>query len=530
VVVSALDSLGSERVRTITDSDGRYRLELEPGIWRVRVRRIGFKMQESASILLRRGEERTLDLEAPTRTVILPTMVISERARCGKDQNVARALDVLWEWVEASVFVTSAVAYDANAVAAWVVTEQTGYPGDRTRRLVHLESLAGQSRRVFAARDEGVLASEGFVIQDSGGVLVRAPDADLFLTRSFRARHCFGVNSSGGQDEDLIGLTFAPDHPPDGKVDVSGTLWMSKSGHALRRIEFAYVGLPPVDGDIEPGGWVAFDVLPDSTLFVRSWEIATPERFEVRRQIVLPDLAASNLPVAPTTRQRGLWHFVGGAVYAWSRGQRVLFGDNRGRVQLNIMEPDVTEDDATLAIGIADAPLRVVKSGETATIAFVPWGTIPVRREVRVFGERWSLDTIIVRIGDDRAPVRIAMPAVAVGVYRRCGHRRPSDRDFDLLLKVDHADAEAQVPQSIRAEWQDGFQIIRDGSQLSAQAKTVTVDVDGRGLALACALPRGRTVRLTLVEGDRSWSLGDVRADSTRSIVITRRASRGTTP
>ena len=237
-------------------------------------------MQESPSFVLRLGEERTLELSAPFRAIALPTVQIVETRTCASDARSASTLDALWEQVEASVQVAGAVAEDTTVRARWARYTQTGASDDLLRRLVHLEFSSGTSHRVFTAIDERVLAKEGFVTQAVDGVVVRAPDADLLVTPWFRATHCFRVSKSNNRRHPQIGLSFAPIHRPSNRVDVSGTLWFGTPALTLEQIDFEYVGLPMASAGRAPGGSVKFGLLPDSTLFVREWEVAFPMKFD----------------------------------------------------------------------------------------------------------------------------------------------------------------------------------------------------------------------------------------------------------
>lgn len=523
VVVTAIDSSGRERSRILVDSVGRFRLILGPGTWHLRARQIGYRMQESPSFVLRQGEERILELSAPNRPIALPAVQIVETKTCVVDPHSVSTLDVLWEQVEASVHVAGAVAEDAAASARWVKYEQMSASEDTSRRLVHIEYVAGALRRVFTAVNERVLAKEGFVTQAADGVIVRAPDADLLLTPWFRATHCFRVTKTGKTGRGRIGLSFAPIRHSGNKIDVTGTLWFATASLALQQIDFEYIGLPVATIGPAPGGSVVFGELPDSTLFVRAWEIAFPKSFESTQRAESPELDRGRVSVLSQPQKTvKSWHYEGGAVYAWTRGAKTLFSDERRRLLIAVKGVDSLTKYTAKRMGLADLPPQTVHSSDTITYGFVPNGLLGVVLEQRLFNKNWHTDTISVELGDDRSLLLVEYPSIAVEVSRRCKHQRAGDRNFDLLLSLENAGGSTLAKKEIRVDWQDSFQIQRNGRTVSAHDHVVATRTDERGFAVACELPRDTKLRLTLIDRDRAGNQWYVRADTSETIVIKR--------
>ena len=523
VVVTAVDSLGRERSRVLVDSLGRFRLALDAGTWRIRSRQIGYRMEESPGFVLRPGEERTLELSAPFRAIALPTVQIVEAKACASDARSASTLDALWEQVEASVQVAGAVAEDTTVRAQWAKYTQTGASDDLLRRLVHLEFNSGASRRVFTSVDERVLAKEGFVTQAVDGVVVRAPDADLLLTPWFRSTHCFRVKKSENKLRPQIGLSFAPIHRQWDRVDVTGTLWLSTPALRLERIEFEYVGLPLASIGRVPGGSVVFGSLPDSTLFVHEWEVVFPMQFEAPRMAESSELERGRVSVTGRRQLRVPdWHYEGGSVYGWTRGGKALFADERQRRVFAVKNLDSAANAVAFGIGIADVPMQTVKAGEMVTFGFVPNGMLPVVRQEHLFDDVWRTDTSAIELGDDRSPIQLEYPSIATEIFQRCGHRRPNDKHFDLLLKFETAIGRVSVKREVRVDWQDGFLIQRNGSTVSARDQVLVARLNAYGFAVGCDLPRETKLRITLVEGDLESSHGYVRAETAATVIVWR--------
>ena len=480
-------------------------------------------MEESPGFVLRPGEERTLELSAPFRAIALPTVQIVETKACASDARSASTLDALWEQVEASVQVAGAVAEDTTVRARWAKYTQTGASDDLLRRLVHLEFSSGKSHRVFTAIDERVLAKEGFVTQAVDGVVVRAPDADLLVTPWFRTTHCFRVKKTENRRRPQIGLNFAPIHRPRDRVDVTGTLWFATPTLTLERIEFEYVGLPMASTGRVPGGRVVFGSLPDSTLFVREWEVAFPMKFDGPLVAESPELERGRVSVVGQRQLRVRdWHYEGGTVYGWTRGGKTLFSDERQRLLFAVRALDSASKEVAVGIGITDVPMQTVKAGETVTFGFVPNGTLSVVRQQHLFDEIWRTDTSAIELGDDRSPIQLEYPSIATEIFQRCGHRRPNDKHFDLLLKFETAIGRVSVKREVRVDWQDGFLIQRNGSTVSARDQVLMARLDAYGFAVGCDLPRETKLRITLVEGDLESSHGYVRAETAETVIVWR--------
>jgi hypothetical protein len=102
-----------------------------------------------------------------------------------------------------------------------------------------------------------------------------APDAEVLLSDSFLATHCFEVRLGRGDATGLVGLAFTPAR---GRrlVDVSGVLWLDRATAELRALEFEYENLP---SDLRAGpaeGRVEFLRIPSGPWIVRDWVIRMP--------------------------------------------------------------------------------------------------------------------------------------------------------------------------------------------------------------------------------------------------------------
>ena len=130
--------------------------------------------------------------------------------------------------------------------------------------------------RPFVAADPEQLAERGFVETPTFGTWrYYAPDADVLLSDAFLDTHCFRLQRTERNDEQLIGLAFEP--IPGRRVpEVKGVLWLDQSTARLRSIEFGYVNLHSEVRGQYGGGKVILAELPNGTWIVREWEIRMP--------------------------------------------------------------------------------------------------------------------------------------------------------------------------------------------------------------------------------------------------------------
>jgi hypothetical protein len=108
---------------------------------------------------------------------------------------------------------------------------------------------------------------------DHGGLILHAPDADVFLDDGFVDAYCFHIVRPSRDRPGQAGLGFAPARRERGRVDVEGTVWVDTAGRELREVEFRYVGLPRDVDALHPGGHVTFLALSNGLVLVNRWQL-----------------------------------------------------------------------------------------------------------------------------------------------------------------------------------------------------------------------------------------------------------------
>jgi hypothetical protein len=119
------------------------------------------------------------------------------------------------------------------------------------------------------------LVEQGYAVDDPDGQVFFAPDESILLSDEFLARHCLSIDTHQAADDSLFGVAFAP-APGRQAPDIRGTVWLDRSSHGLRRVEFEYVGLDRATRVRPWGGEVVFASLPSGEWFVSEWGLRLP--------------------------------------------------------------------------------------------------------------------------------------------------------------------------------------------------------------------------------------------------------------
>ncbi|UCC71998.1 MAG: carboxypeptidase regulatory-like domain-containing protein [Gemmatimonadota bacterium] len=265
-------------VGALSGPDGRFLVRApEPGRYRLRAERIGFKSTLSDVIELAAGQTVEQVIIAPVEPVVLEGLEVTAEPVCDVRPGVGPRTAELWE-----------EAGKALSVVAWAETR--GY--FRYRVVEHERELDPRSLRVreeqtwtrtvparrgfYVSRPAEDLAEGGYVRATRADSLVYyAPDASVVLSESFADLHCFGVREGRGDEEGLIGLTFEP-VPRRELADIEGVLWVDRETAELRYLEYRYTRVPLPISSTEIGGRVEFERLASGVWIVSRWWIRMP--------------------------------------------------------------------------------------------------------------------------------------------------------------------------------------------------------------------------------------------------------------
>ncbi len=274
--IVVVDESGQELQRVLTTTQGRFTVQVvQPGAYRLRSERIGFRVWQSALLRLDAGhtyEVNPLISALPRR---LETINVSEATQCEERKGPDTGL--LWEEARKALIAASWSAAQNLYVHR---THRFDRVLDRGRDRVS-EEIAVQilsSQLPFVSADPDTLATFGYIIPDSssGEWEWWAPDANVLLDPTFHATHCFWAVRGEDDNRGLIGLSFEP--APDRELpDVAGTLWLDEQSAELRHVEFGFRNLPFNVSARHSGGRAEFVRMPSGAWILDRWHIMIPQ-------------------------------------------------------------------------------------------------------------------------------------------------------------------------------------------------------------------------------------------------------------
>lgn len=270
-LVALVDSANRVVAEDLSSAEGFTSLNATPGVYRVRVRRIGFRPFYSAPTALPHADLLVLRVESPR--VVLNELVVSASAQCGRINRDAETLASLWEEISKALRASQLTVSDLKEI-----------PRAQTyRRVIGLngEVISGDSmtlpvsnRRPFAAIDPASLVAQGYVRGDEiNGWDFFAPDEAVLLSNGFAATHCFRAvrqRTKPGQ----IGVAFDP-VPRRRQSDIKGVIWLDEQSSELREVEFRFVNAG-ILSEFEPRGYSRFRRMPSGAWIVSDWQLHLP--------------------------------------------------------------------------------------------------------------------------------------------------------------------------------------------------------------------------------------------------------------
>jgi hypothetical protein len=271
VLVQLVDFAGGVVRRTVSRDSGSFRLDApSAGTYRVRALRIGFRPTLSDTLTLLPGAARAFDLVLDGGIVSLSEVNVTDAERCAPTAGGPAAFE---PWDEAR----KALELASLSAAMPYTVEMMLHERHRNARDGRvLEESArirrGLSLHPFFSRPSDELEAQGYVRTDADSVTFLAPDAEVLLSPSFGATHCFR-RAMGAQGEVVVAFAPVPDRQ---QPDIAGTIVLSSADHALRRVTFKYVNLPPPMPAQDASGFLEFAPIPSGDWIVRRWNIAIP--------------------------------------------------------------------------------------------------------------------------------------------------------------------------------------------------------------------------------------------------------------
>ncbi len=267
-VLSQLDAGGRTLSRVLSGAGGRFAIVLDANARSVRVVRLGYVPRSLSLRDLEPGEivlQRIPQSMAPVR--------VAARG-CPVRPDDARALGLLDQTRDGLLAAVVSREGEPVSVVRLRFERQVERDGSHDAQRVWIDSASGTRTTFSTARSAADLVERGFLEElEEGGLVLHAPDADVFLDDAFVNAYCFHVVRPSPERPHQAGLGFAPARRERGRVDVEGTVWVDTAGRELREIQFRYAGLPREVDALRPGGHVTFLALSNGLVLVDRWQL-----------------------------------------------------------------------------------------------------------------------------------------------------------------------------------------------------------------------------------------------------------------
>lgn len=485
--VVLLDQQEREVARALTDDRGRFLLRApEPGTYRLRSKRIGFRLTLSPPFVLEAEQTLPYRLEVDAVPTTLPPVVVEGRPQCGTRGAEGTVVARLWE-----------EAREALAAVSWTEGSQLyqysirmferDLPESGTRVTREKSwTRSGYAETPFRSAPAQQLAERGYVVEEGRDRVYFAPDAGVLLSEVFAGTHCF--NATPGPDE-LVGLSFEP-VPGRYLPEIKGVLWLSRRTAELWRLEFSYTRLPPELPEGPLGGRIEFLRLPTGAWIVRGWFIRMP----LMGQIVYTQ--GGRQPVSKVLGYRETGGQVltimtprGELVFSLDRAvvEGVVYDTTRGRPLAQAVVLVEGTEYSTRADDRGNFQMALPLEGEYALSFSHP--------RLDSLGFRPDPVPVVLRRGE-RAAVSLGIPAEVRLLSRLCPEMDPQGEERALVGKVVKWDGSPAAGATVQVEWQT---IGGAAGEIRARTLTSETSADSVGVYLVCRLPQGVvTVRARL--------------------------------
>lgn len=284
----------------LSDDRGNYALQAPaPGRFVLAVKRIGVRRFRSEPFAVREGETVVRDVTVDAFLFTLPAVLVSATTACSADPREGARVAALWDEARTALLATQLSLRDRLFRAR--VTHYVRELDPRSRRVIsETRSQAnGVVAQPFAAVPPETLSARGYWIpRRDGGVTYSGPNAEVLLSETFLADHCFSAAQPRRNRRGLVGLGFAPS--AGRRVpDVAGTLWLDEKSFELRFVEFTYSQVQPGADSAALGGELHFARLSSGAWIVRRWFLRIPANARVTTPVVAEETTSPWVLVRP---------------------------------------------------------------------------------------------------------------------------------------------------------------------------------------------------------------------------------------
>ncbi|HEU4456296.1 MAG TPA: carboxypeptidase regulatory-like domain-containing protein, partial [Longimicrobium sp.] len=513
VLVFLLDDAGRQLAGAMTDAGGAFTLRAPAaGRFRLRAERVGYATTTTPPFDLGAGETRAERVVAGGPVALEGIIAQAEERRCAVRPESGLRTAMLWE--EARKAINAAAFGQRERLFRYQVVQYDRDLDPRSGRVQREERrpTAALAAHPFASPPAKELSEKGYVQKTPEGVMYYGPDPNVLLSDEFLTDHCLRIaEDDRAAGDSLVGLAF---EPVRGRrvPEIRGTLWLDRRTAELRRVDYAYTGMPEPVTHPRLGGTVEYERLSEGPWIVRRWAIRMPRVEMLHGQRTLPN-TGSILHDYDDARLAGILE-VGGEVQstATRAGVPVLAAARPG-----VLEGTVW--DSTAAAPLAGARVSLAGTGAAAEtdaagrfrMEGVPAGSYTVTFAHPALGPLAAAArpaTVDLAAGRT-STVELAVPGWESAARALCADSTRALYPGVILGRV--AGAAAGAAPTVTAVWTRT--VAGAGAAPRAEVRTRSVRAEADGSYVLCGVPEGRPFQLSAGTGEASSGDREVRVE-----------------
>ncbi len=502
-IVQAKDDHGATAGRGLTGRGGAFIIALpHAGRYQLELLRIGYRPTIGPAVNVGATDTASVVIVFAGQAVTLAAVDVRERETCRVGADSGLMVARVWEEARKAMLTTQLSTGGAPLFAEWIEYDRTMDSTARMVRQQHVRAEGHPTTHAFKSLPAATLDEKGYVVSDSDATMYYAPDAEVLLSDSFVADHCFHLVQAPAGSPALVGVGFQPTRRRGDMHEIEGTLWVDRASAELRTLEFQYTNLPDVAEPAHAGGRVEFLRLADGNWLISRWTVRMP-----RLGTLEEGIEAGMRRAFSRTSNRVLRavQITGGEVTRVLHGDSVVYQATGPAlvVQVVSIDPLIPAAGAKVSLdgtdytGIADASGRVrltpVLAGRYSAHVQAPiMDTLrlrPVGGDVEVIeGGRAHVDSL--KLPSSRDALAGACPRDSIRSGEALLHGRATDTHAQPL---DHA--------AVTVVWQSDLQA--DPVRVGYSEHTLGALTNSDGYWQICGVPRnvGLSVRLASDSG-----------------------------
>jgi hypothetical protein len=505
-LVSLIDPTGARHAIELSDASGRFVVEVgQPGIYRLEVRRVGYRTVISPALQLFRGDTLQYEMEVTAETVQLPAVIVEEQRRCSLLPELGSRTAATWEEARKALDITAWTEARGALrfhIVKWNRELEPEYLDVESEEREESVSL---SREPFRSLPAERLSAGGYVQPSGSDFSFYAPDAEVLLSEEFLKDHCFRLEAGEDEEDNMVGLVF---EPTSDRVlpEVTGVLWLDRGTAELRHLEFRYTNLqywyPDMQYDVPrhtAAGYVAFERLRTGAWIVRRWWIRMPViQLERRRVSPIAGAEVREFLTVTSVREEG-----GEVTATFSRRGEQLDGELTATLLGTVFDSTTGAPLAGAAVRLTDTDFVARTDGQgTFRIYDVPEGSHVVQFTHPRY-EAWNSPFPSREISLTKGlvtSVDLAVPSVESASAMLCPSHRYQESDGLAVGFVADGTTGVRLPDAtVFFEW------TQPGARADAPRGHTEATTDAQGSYRACGLPPGTAITVWATAHDR-WA------------------------